>query len=128
MSNLEDATTKTEDLFFLKLFNFKIFNRIYSASNRIILMQIEIYDGNLFQHGHISTWVPKNNDTPLFHYQNSSTTSCISFSLINFSWSSILQKAPVLGKEFLSLKFALQNNFICVMPNVNISYNCIWNF
>lgn len=59
------------------------------------------------------------------------TATCcrpLSFSLINLSWSSILQKAPVLRKEFLLLKFALQNNFICVMPSVNISYNCFWNF
>lgn len=83
---LEDATTKTEDLVFFKALTLNIY-RIYSASNRILLKQIEINDGSLSQHGHTNAHVRKSNGTPfsillskffshLLHWKHRSLSSC----------------------------------------------------
>lgn len=118
MSNLEDATMKTEDLVFLKLFNFRNIYRIYSSSTRIFLMQIEIYDRKLFQHGHTSTWVLKSNDTPfstslskffrhLFHWKHRSLSSCELMPsrrmlILAMAGYSIKRKLKIWGKFTLS--------------------------
>lgn len=97
--------------------------RMYSSSTRIFLMQIEIYDRKLFQHGHTSTWVLKSNDTPfsislskffshLFHWKHRSLLSCELMPsrrmfILAMAGYSIKRKLKIWGKFTLSYFFII---------------------